>query len=248
MNLNKPKNTFNSRGFTLIELLVVIAIIGILAAMLLPALAAANKKAKAKKAALEVAAIAAAIKQYEADYSRPPISKATTDTIPVGAEDMTFGGDVLKNILPPGYYTANNAEVIAILMDKEKYPDGTDTANKDHVKNLKRVAYLNAPFVNDKTLPGIGPDGVYRDPFGNPYVITLDVNMDEKCKDAFYRLTSVSQNGTSGFDGLANPSATANNYEYSGTAMVWSTGIDKAANPGISANTGVNKDNICSWK
>ena len=35
---------------------------------------------------------------------------------------------------------------------------------------------------------------VYRDPWGNPYIITMDLNYDEQCQDAFYCQQAVSQN------------------------------------------------------
>ena len=56
----------------MIELLVVIAIIGILAALLLPVLANVQRKAKIKRARMDIENLSAAVAQYDTEYSRPP--------------------------------------------------------------------------------------------------------------------------------------------------------------------------------
>lgn len=232
-------------AFTLIELLVVMAIIGILASLVLAGVAMVKKEAMKTRARQEMSNIATAISQYESKYGRLPLLPG----VPTGASDVTFGwtgsGPATMTLIP------SNAAIIAILMDEESYRNGQPTPNRDHVLNSGKVKFLNARPVSDLGLPGVGPDGEYRDPWGQPYIISLDYSLNDRCRDAVYSRAAVSQQaGQTGLKGLFNPIAPGNtdDYEHSGQALVWSKGPDKTAVTGAKANAGENKDNLLSWQ
>jgi len=263
-----------SKAFTLIELLTVISIIAILAALLLPAIGRAKVQAQKKKAQLEVGQIANAIHTYESEYSKFPVSSVGANNAMSSAaasgDDFTYGtagvncvgpgGPVGLNSgfrtpggsysipNPAGTYPANNSEVMAVLLDVETWPGPpvVTTINQGHVKNPQKTRYLNATTTSANYSPGVGQDGVYRDPWGNPYIITVDLNYDDKARDAFYRLNAVSGGGLNGLVSKLVGGVTI--YEATAPVMVWSAGPDKMIDPGIAANKGANADNILSWK
>ena len=144
-------------------------------------------------------------------------------------------------------------------------PPYAPTANANHQKNSQKTAFLVAklsgwePAQGGTPLPGVGSDLVYRDPWGNPYIISMDLNYDGQCQDAFYGLESVSQNPPgayvqSGYNGLNNPNsnpasqAQKDSFRFHGTVMVWSAGPDGKISSSTPANNGVNKDNILTWQ
>ena len=242
--------TFHPPAFTIVELLTVIAIIAILAAMLLPVLSRAKIAAQKKQAVVEISQIVGAIQQYDSVYGRFPVT--ANDQALAGTNDFTCAGtnyaaDGVTALWTMGL--TNNAEVMAILMDITNIT--VTTANVNHQKNPQQTIFLNAKQVVDPTLPGVGPDLVYRDPWGSPYLISMDLNYDEQCHDIYYSRQAMSQSTSQqGYNGLFNPDANGNsdNFLYHGKVMVWSAGPDRMVDTNSAANLGVNKDNILSWQ
>jgi prepilin-type N-terminal cleavage/methylation domain-containing protein len=72
-------------GFTLIEMLVVVALIGILAMLLMPALALVQRRMRAAAARTEMRNIENAFRQYYSFYDRWPTSEAARITAPLAA-------------------------------------------------------------------------------------------------------------------------------------------------------------------
>lgn len=284
------------RGMTLIELLVVISIIAVLAGLLLPAMSGVKRKAKIMEGRKDMQDFKQSISVYRTDYSRMPTSTGAqlTPTTASGAQassnsatdaaskDFAYGSFGVSGFSGTGgennpiendsplKYEANNSELTLILTATTAFPNSSNTVNANHVKNVRKNQYLTAKQVTG-TSHGIGPDGVFRDPWDQPYIVTLDLNYDNFVAPIKYRTESMSlASGAQGLLGLLDRdpnsrltgSAPNDNDEFGirDSVAVWSMGPDgtyhvsfKSNKAGVDPNPANqrkvdNSDNIVSWQ
>jgi hypothetical protein len=145
---------------------------------------------------------------------------------------------------PVGGSVLQNDQIVAVLMNFATYPNtAIPTSDASFLVNPQKTEFLNANMTGDNSSPGVGTDLVYRDPWGNPYIISLDLNDDGLCEDSFYKPASMSGGGLNGL--ILQPDG---NYAYHGRIMVWSAGPDGKASIVVTATQAENHDNVLSWR
>ena len=194
-----------------------------------------GRAARRNKARIEMSALLQAIESYHAVYGHMPVSPAVLHAAQSGS--FTYGALIPSPKLPSpigtlvGGQVVLNSELIAVLMDVTNYPGnpGQATINTNHWLNPQQTKFLNANLVSETSSSGVGPDLVYRDPWGTPYVITLNLSEANQCQDVFYGRPVL-------------PPTTHTQ------VMVWSAGPDKKINTSAPRGLAENKDNVVSWQ
>ncbi len=161
-------------NFTLTEVLTVIAIIGILAAITAPVVIMSRDRGRVAQAQGDITAIITALKQLEADYHKvigTGNKFGNTDTgITVTSEVATV--------------TGNGYDAMIIELSAPKIKKNESTPFPVSVNKRKKI-YLDPKkefdpsmkyddYTDDQTA------SLYRDPWGNPYVVYIKVTRDEQ--------------------------------------------------------------------
>ena len=169
-------------NFSLTEVLTVIAIVGILAAITAPVVIMSRDRGRETQAKGDITAIVTALKQLEADYHRvigsgnkfgntdSGISVASNvATLPVVEEDgkiNTIGYDaMIAELSAPknsGLTVSVNKRKKIYLDPKKEFDPSKEYDKVDATNNIDNKAAL------------------YRDPWGNPYVVYIKVTRDEQ--------------------------------------------------------------------
>lgn len=218
VNPKAEMNIMKKRNFTLVELLIVIGIIGILAGMVFGGIAIAQRRGRVTQARADMTSIRTAFEGMYRDYGK----MAKGDKL--GGKQFTkkSGSSPDYAYIEIGDNKEDYCRAIAELTD----PSNTKGSYSVSLNNRK-IKYLDPRPEYDPSKSPTDSDNqehTWLDPWGNPYMMRIDVGATETIPD---------------------PSKSGK--YLSARIVLWSLGPD---GKGSSTNEDAedNKDNIAGWK
>jgi prepilin-type N-terminal cleavage/methylation domain-containing protein len=159
------------RAFTLIELLTVIAIIGVLIALLFPAIKSALTKAEVSKAQTAITGLATAFQHYYAEYGKWPIADTASNNTYIVDTNLVALLQGAATAPPPNQPTglvwpAYNGAFINI----------TTATLQGNPRGIPLLAFKQVD------IDGLGN---FVDPWKRPYYVRFDVSYANAVEDPF---------------------------------------------------------------
>ena len=198
------------RRFTLVEMLTVVAIIGILAGLIIPTVIIAQNRGRETQAKSDISSIMTALKQLKSDYNRCLVKTSSGDFYVGGVKaadhsvvskfkcnqhnSTSTDSDDPEHIVVRVTGTAYDAMIAELSAPKNTTLLGLSDDNKKLCVNRRRKTYLDPqngfnPAAGYNTTANL--EKLWRDPWGNPYVIYIGVDADHRLQMDDYNSASV---------------------------------------------------------
>lgn len=181
IRLPRPSGPIGSQGFTLVELLVVIAIIGVLVALLLPAVQAAREAARRSQCANNLKQIGLSILNFENTKKRFPAGSTAKTDVQEGPYWSTWSIDILPYMEENALYALWNPK---FHLD-DPNPDPKNT-NRD-LKQRRVDAYLcpSDDLTEPLVVPETGPGAILAPPNNRYHIGSYRANSGSGAASTF---------------------------------------------------------------
>ena len=175
-----------SRGFTLVELLVVIAIIGVLIALLLPAVQQAREAARRMQCSNQLKQLGLALHNYHDTHQAFPYGARTKADDPDGSDLMGWHVPILPFIeqkavydqsdMTVNYHTGVNAGLGRIKIEAYHCPSGTQIEADDNAVNYTTHYYgvMGPTGINPMTDTAYPENDSYQGGFSKAGLFQID--------------------------------------------------------------------------